>query len=148
MSMIIPLLISLLAGMAVPLQAGTNSQLAAVAGHPFWATTISLVVSMLAIAVVMLVLKMPRPNMADLQAAPWWAWLGGVAGVFYITVALFMAPRLGAVTFIMSVIVGQLLVSLIIDYFGLVGLPRQEISMQKLVGVLIVIVGFSVTVNT
>ncbi|BCQ59549.1 hypothetical protein PBOI14_12990 [Pseudomonas sp. Boi14] len=71
--------------------------------------------------------------------------MGGLAGVLYITVALLMAPRLGALNFIMAVIIGQLLISLIIDYFGLVGLPRKDISLQKLIGVLVVIGGFVIT---
>lgn len=73
--------------------------------------------------------------------------MGGIAGVFYITVALLMAPRLGALNFIMTVIVGQLIISLLIDYFGLVGLPRREISLQKITGVLVVAGGFVITVH-
>lgn len=73
--------------------------------------------------------------------------MGGIAGVLYITIALLMAPRLGALNFIMTVIVGQLIISLLIDYFGLVGLPRQTISIQKLIGALVVIIGFAITIR-
>ena len=142
MPLFLAIALSLLAGAAVPLQAGSNARLGVVLGHPFWATVVSLLVSSLAIALVMLIVKVPRPNLAGLASGPWWIWLGGLAGVFYITVALITVPRLGALNFIMAVVVGQLLVSLLIDYFGLLGLPRHMPSLQKLLGVSVVLAGF------
>lgn len=145
MPFLIAIVLSLLAGAAVPLQAGSNARLGVLLGHPFWATAISLCVSDAAIAVVMLLIKVPRPNGTALLGAPWWVWLGGLAGVFYITVALMIVPRLGALNFIMAVVVGQLLISLLMDYFGLLGMPRHTPSLQKLIGVSVVLAGFFIT---
>lgn len=142
MPLFIVIALSLFAGFAVPLQAGSNARLGVLLGHPFWATVISLLISGVAIALVMLVVKVPRPNLGALMGGPWWIWLGGLAGVFYITVALMVVPRLGALNFIMAVVVGQLIISLIIDYFGLLGLPRHTPSMQKIIGVSVVLAGF------
>ena len=142
MPFFIAIALSLLAGAAVPMQAGSNARLGAVLGHPFWATVISLMVSGAAIAVVMLLVKVPRPNLGALLGGPWWMWLGGLAGVFYITVALITVPRLGALNFIMAVVVGQLIISLLMDYFGLLGLPRHPPSLQKILGVSVVLAGF------
>ena len=142
MPLFIAIALSLLAGAAVPLQAGSNARLGVVLGHPFWATVISLLISGLAIALVMLIVKVPRPNLAALLTGPWWIWLGGLAGVFYITVALVTVPRLGALNFIMTVVVGQLIMSLVIDYFGWLGLPRHTPSVQKIIGVSVVLAGF------
>ncbi|MCU1728447.1 DMT family transporter [Pseudomonas sp. 7P_10.2_Bac1] len=142
MPFFIAIALSLLAGAAVPMQAGSNARLGIVLGHPFWATVISLMVSGAAIAVVILLVKVPRPNLGALLDGPWWMWLGGLAGVFYITVALMTVPRLGALNFIMAVVVGQLIISLAIDYFGLLGLPKNTPSLQKLLGVSVVLAGF------
>ena len=144
MPFLIAITLSLFAGFAVPLQAGSNARLGVLLGHPFWATVISLLISGVAIALVMLVVKVPRPNLGALMGGPWWIWLGGLAGVFYITVALMVVPRLGALNFIMAVVVGQLIISLIIDYFGLLGLPRHSPSMQKIIGVSVVLAGFEI----
>ena len=145
MPFLIAITLSLFAGFAVPLQAGSNARLGVLLGHPFWATVISLLISGVAIALVMLVVKVPRPNLGALMGGPWWIWLGGLAGVFYITVALMVVPRLGALNFIMAVVVGQLIISLIIDYFGLLGLPRHTPSMQKIIGVSVVLAGFVIS---
>ena len=147
MSLIISVVLSLLAGFAVPLQAGSNARLGTLLGHPLWATVVSLTISLLAVCVVILVFKVQRPHLAALQSGPWWIWLGGLAGVFYITVALTTIPRLGAMNFMMAVIAGQLVISILIDYFGWVGLPRQALSFQKLLGAGVVLVGFLIAVR-
>lgn len=148
MSMFYFILLSLLAGFAVPLQAGTNAKLGNLLGHPLWATAVSLLVSLLVLIVVITVVKAPRPNISTVQEGPWWIWMGGVAGVFYITVALLMAPRLGALNFIMAVLVGQLIISMLIDYFGLMGFPRQPFNLNKLIGAIVVIGGFLITTRS
>ncbi len=142
------ILLSLLAGFAVPLQAGTNAKLGNLLGYPLWATAVSLLVSLVALIGVIIILNAPRPNLAAVQQGPWWIWMGGVAGVFYITAALLMAPRLGALNFLMAVLVGQLIVSVAIDYFGLIGFPKQSININKLTGVIVVIGGFLITTRT
>ena len=142
MPLYVAIALSLLAGAAVPLQAASNARLGVTLGHPFWATVISLLVSSVAIALVMLIVKVPRPNLGALLSGPWWIWLGGLAGVFYITVALISVPRLGALNFIMAVVLGQLIISLVIDYFGLLGLPKNTPGLQKILGVSVVLAGF------
>ena len=62
MPLFIAITLSLLAGAAVPLQAGSNARLGLMLGHPFGATVISLLVSGIAIALVMLIVKVPRPH--------------------------------------------------------------------------------------
>lgn len=148
MSLLVSIALSLLAGFAVPLQAGTNAKLGVLLGHPLWATAFSLVVSCIAVMVVMLIFKVPRPTIGALQEGPWWIWFGGIAGVLYITAALILVPKLGALNFIMAVIIGQLTISVIIDYFGLVGLPKQPLNVQKMIGISVVLAGFLIAVRS
>lgn len=140
----IPLLVALLAGAAVPFQAGANAALGRLLGHPLWATLISLAVSVLMVLPALLLMRAPLPRLANLGQAPWWAWLGGVAGVAYITAALILTPRLGAAGFIVCVIAGQVLSSLIIDQWGLMGLPSRPVNGLRIAGVALIIVGMLV----
>ena len=71
-------------------------------------------------------------------------WLGGVAGVAYITAALVLTPKLGAASFIVCVIAGQMLVSLLIDHFGLMGLAAKPVGLGRLAGVGLILVGMLV----
>ncbi|PPS63368.1 DMT family transporter [Pseudomonas sp. BRM28] len=140
----IPLLVALLAGAAVPFQAGANAALGRLLGHPLWATLISLAVSVLMVLPALLLMRAPLPQLSNLGQAPWWAWLGGVAGVAYITAALILTPRLGAAGFIVCVIAGQVLSSLIIDQWGLMGLPSRPVNGLRIAGVALIIVGMLV----
>ncbi|WP_210014486.1 DMT family transporter [Pseudomonas palmensis] len=140
----IPLLVALLAGAAVPFQAGANAALGRLLGHPLWATLISLAVSVLMVLPALLLMRAPLPQLANLGQVPWWAWLGGVAGVAYITAALILTPRLGAAGFIVCVIAGQVLSSLIIDQWGLMGLPSRPVNGLRITGVALIIVGMLV----
>ncbi|NBF12362.1 DMT family transporter [Pseudomonas sp. Fl4BN1] len=148
MTFLLSILLSFLAGFAVPLQAGANSKLGNLLGHPLWATGISLVVSIISLTTIMLFTKAPHPNLTAAYEGPWWIWLGGIAGVLYISISLLMTPRLGALNFIMAVIIGQLTISLLIDYFGLMGLPRKTINVQKTIGLLVVVTGFIITTRS
>ena len=148
MTLLTFILLSFSAGFAVPLQAGTNARLGNLMGHPLWATAVSLLVSLVVLVVVIIVVKAPRPDLVAVREGPWWIWMGGVAGVFYITTALLMAPRLGAINFIMAALIGQLVVSIVIDYFGLLGFPKQPLNINKLVGISVVIGGFLITTRT
>lgn len=144
LSAILPLLIALLAGAAVPFQAGSNAALGRLLGHPLWAAGVSLLVSLMMLVPALLLMRAPMPQLQNLAQAPWWAWLGGVAGVIYITAALVLTPRLGAAGFIVCVIAGQVLSSLLIDQFGLMGLPEKPVNWPRLLGVAMIVGGMLV----
>lgn len=141
---LLPLLVALFAGAAVPFQAGSNAALGRLLGHPLWATLVSLAVSILMVIPALLVLRAPLPQLATLTQAPWWAWLGGVAGVAYITAALMLTPRLGAAGFIVCVIAGQVVSSLLIDQWGLMGLAQRPVNGMRLAGVGLIVLGMLV----
>jgi len=134
-------LAALIAGALVPFQAGSNATLGRALGHPLWATVASLLVSLLVVLPVILAMRAPMPNFGQVPHLPWWAWFGGVAGVVYITAALVLTPRMGAASFIVCVIAGQMLTSLLIDHFGLVGLPVKEVNVGRIGGVALIFVG-------
>ncbi|HGM5581927.1 TPA: DMT family transporter [Pseudomonas putida] len=144
LSAILPLLVALLAGAAVPFQAGSNAALGRLLGHPLWAAGVSLLVSLMMLVPALLLMRAPMPQLQNLAQAPWWAWLGGVAGVIYITAALVLTPRLGAAGFIVCVIAGQVLSSLLIDQFGLMGLPEKPVNWPRLLGVAMIVGGMLV----
>ncbi len=135
------LLFALAGGMALSLQAGLNGGLGRVLGHPLWATLASLTVSIATVVPIMLILRLKLPAAENAAAAPWWQWLGGVLGALYVTAALAATPKLGVTTAVAAVITGQLVMSLILDHFGLIGLARQPIDLPRLAGVGLLLAG-------
>ncbi|ACR31074.1 DMT family transporter [Burkholderia glumae] len=132
---------ALVAGALVPLQAGSNAALGRALGHPLWATVASLLVSLLCVLPALFVFHAQAPLLGRAAQLPVWIWFGGVAGVIYITSALVLTPRLGATSFIVSVIAGQMLTSLLIDNYGLMGLPVKPANPGRVAGVLLILAG-------
>ncbi|MGU3575097.1 DMT family transporter [Brucellaceae bacterium C25G] len=135
---------AIITGAVVPFQAGANAFLGKNLGHPLWGTVISLCISLICILPVMVFAKVELPTFSNLVQAPRWIWIGGLVGVIYITGALMLAPKLGAAGFITAAIVGQMLASIIIDQWGLVGLPKKPISLNRVIGVGLIFIGLIV----
>ncbi|HEX7814048.1 DMT family transporter [Dyella sp.] len=132
---------AVLAGALVPLQAASNATLGRALGHPLWGTLASLIVSMLVLAPVLLAVRAPAPLIAQASQVPLWGWLGGIVGTLFVSAGLLLVPRLGASAFVTCVIAGQVVVSMLMDRFGLMGLPIKPISTMRVAGVLLVLAG-------
>jgi bacterial/archaeal transporter family-2 protein len=88
---------ALLAGALITVQAGANSQLK----QSFEAPVPALIVNYLLGFGAVLAYAMARvswPALGKVAGAPWWAWLGGLAGAVYGVAAILLANRLGAAT--------------------------------------------------
>ena len=135
------LLLAVGAGAVVPLQGGVNAMLGRGLGHPLWATLVSLLVSIVVLLPVMLLLRVPLPTFEFAGKTPFWLWSGGVYGVFFISLALILMPKLGASGFVGAAIFGQILASLVLDYFGLLGMATRQISAGRVAGAILLISG-------
>ena len=135
------LLLAAVAGSLLPVQAGINAQLRFTLINPLAATLVSFLVGTAALGVVVLGARVPLPPIAVMERAPWWHWTGGLLGAVYVALVIVLAPRLGAATLIAAVVAGQMLASLVLDQYALVGFAAHPISLQRLVGAALVIGG-------
>lgn len=69
-------------------------------------------------------------------------WLGAIYGLTIIIGGMLAVPKLGAAPALGLILVGQLSFGLIIDHFGLYGVPRTPVSWLRVLGVLAVVGGF------
>ena len=72
---------------------------------------------------------------------PWWVWVGGFLGAFYVLGSVVTAPRLGAAALFAFILAGQAVASLAVDHFGWVGLRRTRSRPGRLVGIALVAAG-------
>ena len=135
------LLFGLAAGAMLPFQAGVNAQLATLVGSPIRAALVSFVVGTLALLALTVVAFRGWPGSAEVAGAPWWVWIGGVLGAFYVAGSIVVAPRLGAVMLVAVILAGQTVASLLVDHFGWVGFDEQPITLGRVAGVLLVAAG-------
>jgi len=66
---------------------------------------------------------------------------GGLLGAIYVTVNLVLAPRIGVAAIMALGIAGQLFAALLIDRLGLFELMERGLSVGRVSGALLVLVG-------
>jgi transporter family-2 protein len=135
------LLFAIAAGAVIPFQAGVNAQLAHWVDSPVRAAFVSFLVGTIALLVVAALVRKSLPPVGRLADAPWWVWVGGLLGAFYVVGSVVTAPKLGAATLIAAVVAGQLLSSLVVDQFGWVGFEEHAVTPGRLIGIALVAVG-------
>ncbi len=139
-NILIPAILVLLAGAMTAAQPPTNAILARESGSVLVAALISFAVGTVALVAAALATR-PRISLAPLVEVPWYAWLGGFYGAFFVAVTAFAAPRLGIASLITIGVAGQLVAALVIDHLGAFGIERAAISPGRILGVLLVIAG-------
>ena len=135
------IILAIAAGLMMPTQAAINNKLAGYVESPILAALISFAVGTIALFFYTLAAGIPLGNLAAAKNAPLVAWAGGILGAFFVASTVVLVPRLGVALTFSLIIAGQMLITLVIDHFGLLGVPVKEISIPRLVGVSLIIVG-------
>jgi len=128
------LIIVLCAGGLVPIQGALNAHLGKSLNHPLQATFISFFGAVVVLVFLLIVLSPALPSIADLKSTPALYYTGGIYGVIFVTAILMLTPRIGIANTVVAAIVGQLIVSVILDHFGFFGLQRIPLSGLRLAG--------------
>lgn len=133
------LALALVAGVAVPVMATLNAQLGGRMGNPFAAAAVLSAVALCACLVAALLsgatpstVRWPGPNVG---------YAAGLLFVVYIASITYLAPRMGLGNAIFMVLLGQLVISAIIDHYGLFGAPVVEVSPRRILGLLVMAAG-------
>lgn len=139
MTALLLLLFAVVAGAFLPAQAGVNARLAHFVGGPVRASMISFAVG--AVALFLVVALFYRTAHSHPRDAPWWAWVGGLLGAFYVTATVVVPVRIGAAAFFGVLVAAQLVMSVLIDQFGWLNFPKHEASPLRLLGVAMLVGG-------
>jgi bacterial/archaeal transporter family-2 protein len=134
-------LFAVAAGAMLPFQFGINSVLARYVDGAARASLVSFVVGALALLAAVLLFFRGVPSVEKAGEAPWWVWVGGLLGAFYVLGSVVTAPRLGAATLVALILAGQAAASLTVDHFGLVGFQENPITPGRLLGIGLVAAG-------
>ena len=134
---------ALLAGALTTVQTGANSQLKQSLDAPMPALLVNYLLGFGAVLAYALASRVSWPALAKASGAPWWAWLGGLAGAVYGVAAILLASSLGAATLMALVLTGQLLCSVLLDRFGWVGFEVHPAGWGRAVGCLLMVAGFA-----
>jgi bacterial/archaeal transporter family-2 protein len=135
------IILAILAGMVMPTQAAINNKLAEYVESPILSAFISFAVGTLALFLYILAAGIPLGNLVNAKNAPLVAWLGGILGAFFVASAVVLVPKIGVALTFSLIIAGQMLVTLVIDHFGVFGVPEKPVSVLRVVGAALITIG-------
>jgi transporter family-2 protein len=133
--------LAVIAGAAVPLQGAINQELqkSASIGPALIINTVVVLIG----AVGLWLATGAKTTFFPVDTS-WTLYLGGIFGFIVIAVAVLVFPRLGSAYAIALMVCGQCLAAMIIDHYGLMGMDRRSVTLQRVIGVLLVVGGVAV----
>jgi bacterial/archaeal transporter family-2 protein len=134
------IIITLVMGSILPIQAALNGKLMRTFGHPVIGATISFLTGTIALFIYAFSVR-ANFQVSLIKETQWYHWIGGLIGAIYVTGIIMIIPRLGAALAFSLIVAGQLMMSVIMDHFGLFGVPVNPVSPAKLLGFLLLLGG-------
>lgn len=139
---LIYVLMALLGGVGLSIQAAVNSRLSEGVGEqPIIATLISFSVGTVCLLAIALAQTHWQSVAQSITLQPWWHWIGGAIGASIVFTSIFLAPKLGIANTMFLFILGQLVMGMLIDSLGLIQMPVRPIFWWKPIGMGIMLIG-------
>lgn len=135
------LLLPFIVGMGMAVQTGVNTLLARHVGGPLPAALISFAGGCLLLAMLSLPLLLGHGGGIAWGQTRWWHWSGGLFGAAAVAVSIWAAPRIGAANLAAWAIAGQMSISLLLDRYGALGYPQQDLTPARALGALLLVAG-------
>jgi bacterial/archaeal transporter family-2 protein len=142
MTVLLSIAAAFLVGALITLQTGSNAQLREVLGA-LPAIIASSALGIVVLVVVGAAMGVSAPSLQRFAGAPWSAWIGGLCGAVYAVTVVLLAQRLGAATLTALVVTGQLVCSVVLDHFGLIGFELHPAGMARIAGCLLMVAGLA-----
>lgn len=138
-------LLAIAAGLGITLQTTLNGQLAkGVGGDSVAAALFSFTAGAVCLGVFSLMRGGIVASLAAIPAQPWWSLLGGLLGAGALLSYVVLAPKIGLSALLGLAIAGQIISSLVIDHFGLMGASERPVSLIKLAGSMVMLAGLAI----
>jgi len=143
-----PLAISLsvIAGALIAVQSRVNGELAIALQDGLFAALVSFGIGTVLVALPFFVSRSERIKLLVSTKAlgrqlPIWMTVGGFLGGFFVMMQGLVAPEIGVTLFTLAIVSGQASAALMVDSFGLLGLAKRKLSLARLAGAGIAIIG-------
>jgi transporter family-2 protein len=141
------LLLAVLTGALIPIQAATNALFSKSVGNPYVTALSVFLIGLLSVSTFLLVSRASLPTLGQLSGVPIYGYLGGIIVAIYVIMITVLVPRIGVASSIGLIVTGQILCSVIIDQFGLFGVAIHKIDFARLLGVLLLVAGVYFTMK-
>jgi transporter family-2 protein len=137
----------ILGGVLQAAGAPINGVLKASLVNPWLASAVSfMLVTFLTIALFW-IQPTPLPTLTDLRDMKWWAPLGGIVGAVAVFAGLTLVQKVGVGAINGLTICANLIASIVIDHFGLIGVPDHPLSWLRTLGALLMLSGVALVMK-
>jgi len=125
-------------GIAIALQPSINARLAQKVGL-VESSCISFAVGTAALLVAALLAG--KGSFRGIGGASGWELTGGLLGAFFVTMTIFVVPRIGTAAAMAAVIGAQLTAGVLLDHFGLLGGRHIPLDPMRSIGISLLLAG-------
>jgi transporter family-2 protein len=88
-----------------------------------------------------LLLAMGGGNLGAWRSVPWYALGAGLLGLVILSAVSYTIPRIGAATTVALIVAAQLILSTLLDHFGLLGTSVRPFDLTRVVGIAVLFFG-------
>ncbi len=133
-------------GMFSAAQTAINGQLGVALGSAVGAALVSFAFGVTTLLLIVLATRAPwRLTLPPGQRRnPWWMWIGGFLGAAFVFGNAYLSPVIGTGLTVMTILLGMMAGSLLIDHFGLLGAEKKPTTLLRAVGLVLMVVGVAV----
>ena len=142
------LAIAVFAGVLNPFLGGMNATLGRTLGRPMWAVAATFALAMSASLTVALATGQRLPDAAGIAQVPWWSWLGGLFAAGFVLSLTLVADKLGASVFTGVTVTVAMIVSVVLDHYGVVGFPVHKASLMRIAGSVVMTGGLGLVLKS
>jgi len=144
-------ILAFFAGACIAVQAAMNAQLGQVFNNSLLATSyaffasfilVSIITAYFGLSIQVELADKPLTMLAEMiKYVPWYLWFSCVFSVIGVASFYFLIPKMGVGNVMSYALAGQIIAAMIISHFGLFDSPNKIISVTKLMGTLLLILG-------
>src|SRR5699024_1834858 len=138
------LIAGLIIGFGPPIHTAINSKLGQEVNSSFFAALVSFTIGFALLVMIKAAtnkhFRSPFKNIEHGRLKPIY-FIGGALWAIYITVNIVLMPYLGAALTTLAGMLGQMIIALMIDHFGLLGIDERKVTPRKLLAIFTIMVG-------
>jgi transporter family-2 protein len=86
-------------------------------------------------------------SLYHIKEVPIYLYLTGFISAFIVLGTTFLIPYLGARKFFILVVAGQILMAVLVSHFGILESPKEAVTIKKIIGAFLVIVGAYISIS-
>ncbi len=134
--------LAMLAGLSNPIQSAANATLNKTLGHPLLALVVVYAVAIAGLLIGLVVTGTPMRALVEKGGGiPWWAYVAGICNLTFAVAGAAATQKIGSGAFTVTVLVTAVVVSIVLDHYGWLGLPVHEAGWPRIAGAVLAIGG-------